>query len=59
LALPVAPLEFFLDIEVDPMRDICYLHGVRERRGGDHASERFTALALRLTTLLGLGALVG
>lgn len=39
LQLPSATVELFFDIEVDPMRDHCYLHGFVERRGGD--SERF------------------
>lgn len=39
--LPVTPVELFFDIEVDPMRDICYLHGIVERRDGDNAGERF------------------
>jgi len=30
--LPRAELELFFDIETDPMRDICYLHGFIERR---------------------------
>jgi predicted RecB family nuclease len=33
--------ELFFDIEVDPMRDICYLHGFVERHGADNASEKF------------------
>jgi uncharacterized protein len=43
IMLPTAELELFFDIEVDPMRDICYLHGFVERRGGDNATERFIA----------------
>lgn len=43
VVLPIAELELFFDIEVDPMRDVCYLHGFVERRGGDNASERFIA----------------
>lgn len=43
VALPVAERELFFDIEVDPMRDICYLHGFVERRDGDSKSERFIA----------------
>ena len=39
--LPRADTELFFDIEVDPMRDICYLHGFVERHGGDNNSERF------------------
>ncbi len=31
VSLPTAPVELFYDIEVDTMRDICYLHGVIER----------------------------
>lgn len=41
LELPAAPTELFFDIEVDPMRDHCYLHGFVERRNGDNDSERF------------------
>lgn len=41
LALPVSDLEIFFDTETDPMRDVCYLHGFIERRGGDNASERY------------------
>jgi predicted RecB family nuclease len=39
--LPKAEVELFFDIEVDPMRDICYLHGLIERRDDDNASEQF------------------
>lgn len=39
--LPVSEVEFFFDIEVDPLRDFTYLHGIVERRAGDTASERF------------------
>lgn len=51
-AMPVlrAPVQFpgydrelFFDIEVDPMRDICYLHGFVERQGRDNATEKFVA----------------
>lgn len=41
VALPEFDKELFFDIEVDPMRDCCYLHGFVERRGGDDATERF------------------
>ena len=41
LDLPAAPVELFFDIEVDPMRDHCYLHGFVERRNGDSKNERF------------------
>jgi len=43
ISLPVSEVEFFFDIEVDPLRDLTYLHGVIERRGGDSATERFHA----------------
>lgn len=41
--LPGYDRELFFDIEVDPMRDICYLHGFVERRGRDNATEKFVA----------------
>jgi predicted RecB family nuclease len=41
VTLPVADIELFFDIEVDPMRDVCYLHGFVERRGCAIESERF------------------
>lgn len=34
ISLPTNPRELFFDIEVDPMRDICYLHGFVERFEG-------------------------
>ena len=37
--LPDFERELYFDIEVDPMRDICYLHGFVERYGGDNATE--------------------
>lgn len=40
---PAATRELFFDIEVDPMRDVCYLHGFVERIGGHNASERYVA----------------
>jgi len=43
ITLPDAPTELFFDIETDPMRDICYLHGFSERRNGDKSSERYIA----------------
>lgn len=41
IALPISDLELFFDIEVDPMRDICYLHGFVERQNGDNSTEKF------------------
>jgi predicted RecB family nuclease len=43
ISLPVSDVEFFFDIEVDPLRDLTYLHGIVERRGGDTANERFVS----------------
>ena len=43
IRLPVYDCELFFDIEVDPMRDICYLHGFVERNGRDNGSEQFVA----------------
>ena len=37
--LPNAEVELFFDIEVDPMRDVCYLHGFVERRNRDDSTE--------------------
>jgi predicted RecB family nuclease len=43
VSLPAADVELFFDIEVDPMRDVCYLHGFVERRNGANERERFVA----------------
>lgn len=43
LVLPTDARELFFDIEVDPMRDICYLHGFVERTDRDNGSERYVA----------------
>ena len=43
VSLPSSEDELFFDIEVDPMRDICYLHGFVERIGGDNSAERYEA----------------
>ena len=43
LRFPEYPRELFFDIEVDPMRDLCYLHGFVERHGRDNTTERFVA----------------
>lgn len=49
---PVAAMEIFLDIETDPMRDLCYLHGllIRERNAGGVVSERFESLFAQAAT---------
>jgi predicted RecB family nuclease len=41
--LNLFPVELFFDIEVDPLRGVCYLHGFIERRDGDNATERFVS----------------
>jgi predicted RecB family nuclease len=43
VVFPSATRELFFDIEVDPMRDICYLHGFVERHAGDNTTERFVS----------------
>lgn len=43
--------ELFFDIEVDPMRDVCYLHGFVERTGRDNATEKFVAALAEEPTL--------
>ncbi len=43
VVLPVSNVELFFDIEVDPMRDYCYLHGIVERRDGNNDGEKFVA----------------
>ena len=41
LELPEPETELFFDVETDPFRDICYLHGFIRRRQGDPASETY------------------
>lgn len=43
IGFPAHECELFFDIEVDPMRDICYLHGFVERLRRDNATERFVS----------------
>lgn len=40
---PSQDRELFFDVETDPMRDICYLHGFVERVAGDSSTERYVA----------------
>lgn len=47
---PTAPVELFFDIEADPMRDLCYLHGFVIREGGGNASERFVGIFAETAT---------
>lgn len=41
LDLPASAIELFFDIETDPLRDRCYLHGFVERRNGENSTERY------------------
>ena len=41
VTLRAAPVELFFDIEVDPLRDICYLHGIIERYERRNETEKF------------------
>jgi len=41
LRFPSAKIELFFDIETDPMRDICYLHGFVERTDQNSSTERY------------------
>lgn len=50
VTLPTADTELFFDIEVDPMRDLCYLHGFVMRRGGRNDTERFVSFFAEDTT---------
>jgi predicted RecB family nuclease len=43
VSLDLAPLELFFDVEVDPLRTVCYLHGFVERQQGNNATERYVA----------------
>ncbi|GBE04600.1 hypothetical protein BMS3Abin10_00216 [bacterium BMS3Abin10] len=41
--LPLSENELFFDIETDPMRDVCYLHGFVVRSNQDNNTERFVS----------------
>ncbi len=41
VVLNIFEIELFFDVEVDPLRGICYLHGFVERKSGDNSTERF------------------
>jgi predicted RecB family nuclease len=43
IQLPHSERELFFDIETDPMRDICYLHGFVERNGSENSTERYVS----------------
>ena len=44
VAWPRANVELFFDIETDPLRELCYLHGFVIRMAGDCAGERFEGI---------------
>lgn len=50
IKLPTAKTELFFDIEVDPLRQICYLHGIVDRRNGDNDSEKFVSFFVDAAT---------
>ncbi len=50
VSLPKADVELFFDIEVDPMREVCYLHGFVERRDGDNGRERYIPFLVETVT---------
>jgi len=50
VSLDPFPLELFFDVEVDPLRGICYLHGFVERQNGDNSTERFVSFFAEETT---------
>jgi predicted RecB family nuclease len=41
--LPTSTTELFFDVETDPFRDLCYLHGFVKRVGGRNSTEDFVA----------------
>lgn len=41
LSLPTNQIEIFYDVETDPMRDVCYLHGIIERRNNDRENQKY------------------
>ncbi len=43
ITLPNNARELFFDVEVDPMRGICYLHGFVERQCRNNSTEKFVA----------------
>jgi predicted RecB family nuclease len=51
ITLPSSPRELFFDIEHDPLRDHCYLHGLVERINGDTKSERYVAFLAETPTM--------
>ncbi len=50
MRLPLVQQELFFDIEVDPIRDVCYLHGFVTRTGQDNKTEQFISFFADETT---------
>ena len=50
---PTADVELFFDIETDPMRDLCYLHGFVIRERGNTKAERFEGIFADAPTVAG------
>jgi predicted RecB family nuclease len=43
VSFPSDVLELFYDVETDPMRDVCYLHGFVVRSGGGRDTEKYVS----------------
>ena len=43
VSLPSVGVELFFDVETDPFRDYCYLHGFLERQVGSGGAERYVS----------------
>jgi predicted RecB family nuclease len=43
VSLPTSGTELFFDVETDPFRGLCYLHGFVERTGGSSGTETYVA----------------
>jgi predicted RecB family nuclease len=48
--LPATEMEIFFDVEVDPFRDICYLHGFIERVMNGSRQEKYVAFFVQDVT---------
>ena len=48
--LPTAAVELFFDVETDPFRDLCYLHGFVVRVNGHNTTERFETFSANEAT---------
>jgi hypothetical protein len=56
--MPPVGLELFFDIETDPLRNFCYLHGFVVRRNGEAATERFVSFFAEAETAAREAAIV-